>query len=310
MTCHKKRYNDLNTHLKKKFGERIYKVSLHTGMPCPNLIGANQGCSYCNFHAYTTINALESPLQKISITNQLNDGIDYIRKRHSADKCIAYFQNGSNTYGNHTWLKNIYEQSIAHPNIVGLAISTRPDCLSDQILDILEDINTRTFLWIELGLQSAHNTTLHYINRGHDTDCFIAACNQLHQRNIRFCPHIILGLPNETIHMMKQTAQLLNSVNSWGVKIHNLHILKNTTLAKQYGKQPFHIPSINEYANWVIDLLEILSPQMIIHRLNSHGPRQLTLSPLWSINKLATINEIENEFRKRNTWQARLYSYK
>jgi len=241
------------------------------------------------------------------IERQLSEGIEYIKKRHGTDKVIAYFQSGSNTYFPSKTLRPLLENVINKKNVVGLAISTRPDCIEDEHIEMLRGIAEKTFFWTELGLQSSHDKTLKIIERGHDVECFTKNHWALKEAGIKVCAHIILGLPSETLEDMLKTADFLNDIGIWGVKIHNLHVLKNTKLEEYYNEGKVKIPTLEEYANWVVMFLERLDPKIVIHRLNGHSPRHLTIAPTWSVNKLGTFNEIERQLKDRDTYQGKLF---
>lgn len=287
-------------------------MSLESGCTCPNLDGTigSHGCIFCNFLSYmpaTNQNDLKTSFANIPINQQVQNGLKYTKKRHRSAKAIAYFQSGSNTHSPADILRPIFEEAISHPQIVGLAISTRPDCIHEEHLEMFKSLASKKLLWIEMGLQSSHNSTLERIGRGHDVETFQRACEKLNETNIPICAHVILGLPGETQEMMLDTAHFLNSVKIWGVKIHNLHVLKNTILEKQFNEGQINIPSLETYANWVVDFLEALSPEIIIHRVNSHSPKSITIAPAWSINKLAIFNEVEKELERRNTCQGKKF---
>ncbi|MFH1830118.1 MAG: TIGR01212 family radical SAM protein [Pseudomonadota bacterium] len=303
------RYNSINEFLKARFGERVFKVSLEIGSSCPNRDGAisRQGCSYCHPEALRPSTYKDSDFSIISIQKQLEEGIDYIRRRHGSQKVIAYFQNGSNTYAPAQKLARAFTTAASHPCVKGLAISTRPDCIEQEHLTLLKDLSRETFIWVELGLQSAHEETLKKINRGHTVRDFSKACSQHVKRGIPVCAHVILGLPGETSEMMCETARFLNEIGVWGVKIHNLHVLKDTKMEEEYRKGKIEIPSLDVYAGRVVDFLEELSPEILIHRLNSHSPRHLTIAPKWSINKLATMNAVHDELERRDSWQGKRF---
>ena len=279
----KRRYHSINDVLKKRFGERTYKVMLDTGATCPNRDGAlaTAGCVFCNEQSYYPATDDKPSRTQHSISQQLEEGVAYARQRHDAEKFIAYFQRGSHTYGPLDTLTSSYEATLNHPDVVGLAISTRPDCLSEALCDTLAQIATKTMLWVELGLQSAHDTTLAHISRGHTVQDFIAAHARLRTRNIHTCAHIIVGLPGETGTQMIETAQFLARKGIWGVKIHNLHVLTGTKLEQMYQRNEVIIPTLEEYAGIVVDMLEHLPSEMVIHRINSHSPRRITVAPKW-----------------------------
>lgn len=305
------RYNSLNDWLKKKFGQRVYKISLDAHVDCPNRDGVvgRDGCVFCNFESYrpatTNLQNVTARHARHDIKSQLQDGIEYVRKRHRADKFISYFQSGTNTYGELDDLHKKWLDAIDDPGVVALAISTRPDCISKRSLDILSSLSEKIFLWIELGLQSANDHTLLRINRGHDSESFINTNVQLRKAEIPVCAHVILGLPEETTDDFKTTANFLNKQMVWGVKIHNLHILKNTRMENEYNDGKIKIPTLAEYAVWTREFIEQLSPEIIIHRFNSHSPRELTVAPSWSINKMGTLNAIEAELKKADSFQGK-----
>lgn len=301
------RYNSLSSFLKNKFGEKVYKVSLNGGFTCPNRDGSkgSGGCIYCNPES-------NQPLSKCSesIKEQLFRDIDYIKKRHrGTKKFISYFQHFSNTYKPAPELKKLYHEAISHPDVVGVAISSRPDCLNDETLKLLEQLNNETFLWLEFGLQSANDRTLDLLNRGHTSADFASAVKRAHGCGIMTCAHIILGLPNETHDDMMKTIALLAELKVWGVKLHNLHILKDTPLAKMYEEGKVPALSLEEYARLVVDCLERLPKETIIHRFNSHSPRRLTIAPAWSVNKLATMNAVHNELERRDAYQGKFCKF-
>jgi len=289
------RYNSINAALKKRFGCKVFKVSLEGGFGCPNRDGkiSTSGCAFCNEEAYLTK----------TLSPNLLDGIEYVKRRHGAAKFISYFQSGTNTYGPVKILKPLFEAAIDHPDVVGLAIGTRPDCITAENADLLEGLSRRTMLWVELGLQSANNETLRRINRGHTAFDFRNAAGILKQRNIPVVAHVILGLPGESIQDMHETAKFINETDIDGVKIHNLHVLKGTGLEKLYNEGKIELPALETYATWVADFLEQLKPSILIHRVNGHAPRHLTIAPQWSINKLAIFNAVERELKRRNTYQ-------
>ena len=299
------RYNSINALLSERFGERIYKVTLESGFGCPNRDNTKgrQGCSFCSAESLTPTTSIERAGPPGKISEQLKDGIEYVRKRHGAAKVIAYFQHGSNTYAPVAIAKEMFEQAIAHPAVVGLAISTRPDCIDAGYLAVFKALSARTMLWVELGLQSAHDETLNRIDRGHSVREFEDACSMLKSRGIPVCAHVILGLPKETREMMIRTARFLTKVGVWGVKIHNLHVLKGTRMEREYNEGRTPLPDLETYAGWVSDFIENLSPEIVVHRLNAHGPRKLTVAPEWSVNKLAVMNAVHAELARRNSSQ-------
>lgn len=302
------RYLNFNQVLKEKFGERVYRVTLNAGLTCPNIDGtrAKGGCTFCN-DDYLLANSWH---KKQNLDEQMRYGIDYIKHRHGAGKFLAYFQNGTNTHAPAADLKKIFEESLRHENVVGLAISTRPDCLGRDVLDVLSELGEKTYLWVELGLQSAQNHILEKINRAHSVEEFAEAVHKLNERKILTCAHMILGLPEETPEEMLAGADFLNALPVSGIKIHNLFVTEYTALAKQYREGNYTPLTLEEYVTLCVDYVERLRPDIIIHRLNAHGPERLTVAPDWSINKMATVNAIHNELEKRDAWQGKKWAAK
>lgn len=301
-----KRYNSLNAWLKNIFGERVFKVSLDASLSCPNRDGTFgvTGCAYCNLDSLFPATAPDGSACNMSIEAQLKEGVEYMAKRHHAKKFISYFQSGSNTHAPATKLRPVFAAALNHDDVVGLAVSTRPDCIEDEHIELFRELSLKTkVLWVELGLQSAHDSTLGIIERGHDVACFTNALRRLQSAGIKVCAHVILGLPGENHQMMMETADYLTREKVWGVKIHNLHILKGTKFAGLYKAGKINIPTLEEYASWVADFLERLSPEIIIHRVNSHSPRSLTIAPEWSVNKLDIFNAVDRELEKRGSGQ-------
>lgn len=297
-------YLSFNDVLKREFGERVYRVTLNSGLSCPNIDGtkAKGGCYFCNDDYLLA----KSWHKRQAISDQMDYGIKYIRERHGAKKYLAYFQNGTNTHASVDFLRPLFEEALAFPGVVGLAISTRPDSLPLPVLDLLSELNERTYLWVELGLQSAQNRVLDKINRAHTAEEFAAAAVKLAARQIRNCAHMILGMPDETENEMLAGADFLNALPVSGIKIHNMFVTKHTVLEKWY-KQGQYVPlTLENYARLCVDYLERLRPDIVIHRLNAHGPAGLTVAPEWSVNKLATVNAIHAEITRRGTWQGRL----
>lgn len=302
-----KRYNSINDWLKGRFGERIYKVSLNSGCLCPNLDGTigTEGCIFCNLQSHNPAHSLQGVKQGASINRQLEDGLSYVMKRHGATKVIAYFQSGSNTHMAANLLAPMFKDAISNPHVVGLAVSTRPDCIGKDHIELLRELGQKTFLWVELGLQSSNDDTLKLIGRGHGAAEFSKAAQTLRDSKISICAHVILGLPGENIETMLETAKFLNEHKVWGVKIHNLHVLRGTRLEKLYNDGKVKLPTLAEYADWVVSFLEVLDPGIIIHRVNSHSPRNLTVAPDWSVNKLAIFNKVEEILKEKDSWQGK-----
>jgi len=300
------KYNSFNEHLKKRFGQKIYRVTLNTGLTCPNIDGtrAKGGCYFCN-DDYLLAKSWhkQQPLQ-----DQLEYGIQYIRERHNTDKYLAYFQNGTNTHASVEVLRPLFMKVLNQEGIVGMMISTRPDCLGEDVLDLLSEINDQTYLWVETGLQSPQNHILEKINRAHTVEEFAEAAMHLRKRNILNCAHIILGMPDETEEEMINGVKFINNLPVNGIKIHNMFVTKYTALAKWYQEGQYQPLELKRYAELCVDYLERLRPDVIIHRLNAHAPARLTVAPNWSVNKLGTLNAIHEEILKRDTFQGKFYN--
>ena len=293
-----KRYHTLNYYYKKKYGKKVFKVSLNAGFSCPNKKDG-YGCIFC------------SKIGSGDFAGNINDDIivqfEKVKKqmlnKWNDAYYIAYFQANTNTYADVDTLKKVYEPVLKLDNVVGLSIATRPDCISDECLNYLCDLNKRTDLTIELGLQSIYDETLKFINRGHDLKCFDDCVKRLKDNNIKVVVHIINGLPNETKDMMINTVKHLDELNIDGIKIHMLHILKDTPLADYYSKNKFHILTKEEYIDIVINQLEILDPQIVIHRITGDPKKEDLIEPTWLLKKFQVLDDIDKEMVKRNTYQ-------
>lgn len=297
-----KRYNTVNNFYRKNFKSKVFKIPLNGNFTCPNRDGtlSYKGCIFCSEKGSGDF----AGDPKLSLEKQFNDVKAVMLKKWPDGKFIAYFQANTNTYGPLNKIKALFEASLLlDDNIIGLSVATRPDCLSDEILDYLSDLNERTYLTIELGLQSMHQKTLQFINRGHDLQCFIDACKKLRDRHINVVVHIINGLPGETKNDMLETVSFLNNLDIQGIKIHMLFIQKNTELAHTYLLNPFPLLSLEAYVDIVVSQLELLNDSIIIHRLTGDAPRQELIAPLWTLKKFIVSNEIDKLMRKKDTYQ-------
>lgn len=301
-----KRYNSFNRVLKDIFAARVYKIGLRLDFTCPNRDGkvAVGGCIYCNNAGHTP----QDYRPRTSIKEQLERGAAAIRRRHRAEKFIAYFQSYTNTYDSVSKLERLYREALDFPGVVGLSVATRPDCVPDDILDLMTDLSRHTYLWLELGLESMHNRTLQWVNRGHGLREFVDAAERCKNRGLRLCTHLILGFPTESREEMLQTPEFLNRLDIDGVKLHNLHVIKNTVLEKFYHARDFSLISQSEYVSLVIDFLERLNPEISVHRLTGETYRAITVAPDWSVNKIGVHNAIHKEIEERDGWQGRLYT--
>jgi len=296
-----KPYNLFSEHLKKIFGRRIHKISVDAGFSCPNRAGTRNltGCLFCNPEGSGAIGIR----QGLSIRNQLEDGKEVMTRKYKARGFLAYFQPFSNTFAPVEKLRALYDEALAVEGVVGLAVGTRPDCISGEAMELLADYARKTYFWLELGLQSIHDATLTAINRGHDYQAFLAAFQAARKKGVRVCVHVILGLPGEDRARMLATAEEMARLQVDGIKIHLLHILDNTPLADLYRAGKIGVMGQAEYISLAVDFIERLHPDTLIHRLTGDGPRDQLLAPLWSLNKWEVINAIDDEFRLRNSRQ-------
>jgi len=298
-TLDNKRYHTLNYFYRAKFNNKVFKVPLDAHMNCPNKINGN-GCIYCSDNSKSNIINSSDNIQEQFINN-----IKILENKWPNIFYIPYFQAGTNTFGPLNELKQLYESLLNYDKVVGLAIATRPDSLSDELIEYLGELNKKTFLTIELGLQSSNENTLNFIKRGHDVKCFIDAVVKLHKKGIFVVAHIINGLPYETEKDMLNTVKLLNDINIDGIKIHMLYISKNTELATIYEKEKFHILSKDEYIDIVIKQLELLDEKIVIERITGDPIKEELITPDWLLKKFCVLNDIDKEMVKRNSYQGK-----
>lgn len=296
------RYYNLDYYLKDRFQTKVFKVALNGNFTCPNRDGtiSNKGCIFCSPEGSGEF----AGNRHDSFVKQFHDVKTVIHHKWPNASYIVYFQANTNTYAPLEKLKQIYEEAIhLDSNIVAISIATRPDCLGEEILDYLEELNHYIPVWIELGLQTIDEQTAIFINRGYKLEVFTQAVTNLHRRGIEIIVHIINGLPNETKEMMLNTIRFLNSQKIQGIKIHSLFVLKQTALGNLYEKNPFKMLSLVEYVDIVCEQLALLREDIVVHRLNGDAPRELLIEPQWSIKKLVVMNEIDKEMKKRNYFQ-------
>ena len=299
-------YYDLNSYLRNIFGCRVQKISLDAGLTCPNRDGhiSTGGCIYCNSRGSGT----GASSQGLSITEQIMRGKEFLKKRYKAQKFIAYFQSFSNTYGPYEKLKGLYEEALAIDDIVGLSIGTRPDCVDESVLTLLESYAKDYLVWIEYGLQSIHDRTLAAINRGHDVECFKGAVDKTRGRGLKICAHVILGLPFEDRHDMLATAKAVAAIGIDGIKIHLLYVVKGTRMEKLYLEGEYRCLEQEEYANLVCDFLELLPPDMVIQRLTGDPHPHELVVPEWSLRKNETLSRIKEILAERESWQGKRFN--
>jgi len=302
----KNRYYDLNSYLRNIFGCRVQKISLDAGLTCPNRDGriARGGCIYCNARGSGTGAMKEG----MTITAQIVKAKEFLKRRYKAEKFIAYFQSFSNTYGPYEKLKGLYEEALALDDIVGLSIGTRPDCIDESILTLLETYTRDYLIWIEYGLQSIHDRTLAFIHRGHDGNCFKRAVEQTRDRGIKICTHVIVGLPFEDRRDMLATAKAVAAMGIDGIKIHLLYVVKGTRMERLYLEGTYRCLEQEEYANLVCDYLEILPPDMVIQRLTGDPHPAELVAPEWSLRKNETLSLIREILADRDSWQGKRFS--
>lgn len=298
-----KPYYSLSSYLKKEYNEKIYKLSLDGGMTCPNRDGTigNNGCIFCSEGGSGDF----ASSRKLSITEQIEEAKNKIKTKTSCKKFIAYFQAYTNTYAPLSYLKKIFTEAIKHPDIEVVSIATRPDCLSKEVIVLLDELNQIKPVWIELGLQTIKESSALFIRRGYPLSTFTDAVSALKERNIPIIVHVILGLPDETTEDMLKTIDFVGSLHVSGIKLQLLHVLKNTDLANHYLEHHFETLTLEEYIDILITGIERLPKQMVIHRITGDGPKSLLIAPLWSSNKKLVLNTIHQEFKKRNSWQGK-----
>lgn len=297
-------YKAYGRYLKAKFGEKVHKVSVHAGFSCPNRDGtvARGGCAYCNIVSFTP----ESARPRYSVRDQVEAGMAYVRQRFKVDKFIVYFQPYSNTYAPVEHLEQLFRDALRIPNVVGLAIGTRPDCLEEPKLELLRELSEETDISLEIGIESIFDDTLRQLNRGHDFACTQDAIRRARAHGLQVTAHVILGFPWETETQWLQAAAVINDLDIRILKIHNLHVVRHTELARQFEASPFRVFSFAEWQDLVIRYLERISPEIVIERLYGEAPRELLIAPRWNLTAAEIIQSIESEMIKRKTYQGRL----
>lgn len=297
------RYNSLNNYLKTKYGCKIYKLSLSSGLSCPNRDGtlSSSGCIFCSNGGSGEF-ASDCHL---NITEQIESAKTKVSKKIKDGKYIAYFQSFTNTYGHIDYLRKIFTEAINHPDIVALSIGTRPDCLPDNVLELLDELNQIKPVWVELGLQTIHESTAKYINRGYSLNIFDSAVSKLNSLNIDVIIHLIIGLPFETSKDIIDSVRYVCSKPISGIKLQLLHVLKNTPLEKEYLLNKFKVLSLEEYTNILAECLCNIPPDIVIHRITGDGPKSLLIAPKWSSDKKRVLNYINHYFEEFNIIQGK-----
>ena len=300
-----KRFLSFNHYLRKIFGEKIFKISLDGGFSCPNRDGtvALGGCTFCSAQGSGDFVQMHTA----PLSEQFERYKNKLREKWAGEKFIAYFQAFSSTHAPVSVLRERFENILLEEDVVGLSIATRPDCLPEDVIAYLAQLNQRTFLWVELGLQTIFDDTAASFNRGYQFETYLKAVEKLRMHKIRICTHIINGLPGENREMMLESARTIAKLDVQGIKIHLLHLLKNTPMVQLYNTDKLRFLERDEYVTLVCDQLEILPPDMVIHRLTGDGPRDKIIGPLWSIKKWETLNAINRLLEVRDSWQGKYY---
>lgn len=302
---HGKPYYSLDAYCKNTFQHKCYKIALNTHMSCPNRDGTlgTRGCIFCSAGGSGDFAV---SVQGKSIQEQLREGLSLFHNKKTGNSFIAYFQAYTNTYAPFPYLEQVYTEALSCPDVCGISIATRPDCLPEDVLQLLARLKTEypdKFIWVELGLQTIHQKTAEFIRRGYPLSCFAAAMERLHALNIPTIVHVILGLPHETPEMMLETIDYLNQVKPFGVKLQLLHVLKDTDLADYYLQGNFETLTKEAYLELVVSCLKHLSPDIVVHRVTGDGPKELLIAPTWSCNKRDVLNSLHKLMKEKNTQQ-------
>lgn len=302
-----KRYNDYSGYFKELFSERVQKLSIHAGFTCPNRDGSKGtgGCTYCNNQTFNPAYCQTG----IDITEQITTGITFFGTKYKTQKYLAYFQAYTNTYDRLEVLTAKYEEALKNPNIIGIVVGTRPDCVNDEILDYFKELQKRVYVTIEYGIESTNNDSLKLINRGHTYEESIEAIVNTAKRGIPVGAHMILGLPREDRAQIIKHAVELSKLPIETLKLHQLQLIKGTRMAKQYELFPdwFHLYTASEYVDLVIDFLEVLNPTIVMERFISQSPKELLVAPIWNLKNFEFLAKVEKRLKERDTYQGRLY---
>jgi len=300
-----KRFHTWNYEMHEQFSNKVFKVMLDAGFTCPNRDGsvAKGGCTFCSARGSGDF----AGSRRDDLVTQFNNVRDRQHLKWPNAQYIGYFQAYTNTYAPVEELREYYEVILQQPGVVGLSIATRPDCLPDDVVEYLAELNQRTYLWVEMGLQTIHNSTSELINRAHDTACYEEAVQKLRRHGIRVCTHIIHGLPQETHEMMLDTVSAVARMDVQGIKIHLLHLMRKTPMVKQYEAGLLRFLEMDEYVKLIVDSLEMLPPEMIVHRLTGDAPREMLIGPMWSLKKWEVLNAIDDELKARDSWQGKYW---
>jgi radical SAM protein (TIGR01212 family) len=298
-----RRYRPLSAHLRARFGANVRGVTIDAGFTCPNVDGTvtTGGCVFCDNRSFSP----NRRLPRATVRAQVERGVAILGKRFAAERFLAYFQAGTNTHAPVEKLRRLYDEALAHPQVVGLTVGTRPDSVPDPVLDLLEEYAARTHVSLELGLQTIHDRSLDWMNRGHHFDAFLDAVERCRGRRFELCAHVILGLPGESRLDMVATAEALARLPVHGVKIHNLYVVKGTPLEEMYRRGEMQVLERDEFAGLVCDFLERTPADRVIHRLSGDAPPDFLVAPAWCADKPALLRAIDAEFARRDSWQGK-----
>lgn len=297
------RYYSYNFDLRCRFGHRVQRVSVDAGFTCPNVDGtvAVGGCNFCDNRSFSPSRRL--PRQ--SLLNQISEGISRLKQRYKCDHFMAYFQPATNTYAPVDRLRQLYDDALSHPQVVALAVGTRPDCVADDVLDLLQEFAERTYVSVEYGMQTIHNRSLDWMNRGHHHDATVDAMKRSVSRGFQTCLHVILGLPGESHQDMLKTAHEVASLAPGAVKLHNLYAVKNTPFGEQVIQGKYDLMERDEYVRTLVDFLEILPPDIVVERISGEAPPAYFIGPSWCLDKPAVRRAVDEEWQTRDSWQGK-----
>lgn len=299
-------YYPYSHYLRHRFGGRVQKVSIDAGFTCPNVDGTvtTGGCTFCDNRSFSPSRRL--PRQ--SILSQIDEGIRQLQRRYDCQRFLAYFQPATNTYAPVSRLRQVYHEALSHPLVVGISIGTRPDCLGEDVLTLLENLSKATFLQLELGLQTIHEASLRWMNRGHGYAEVPEVVKRCQDRGLDLGAHVILGLPGETHEDMMETAREMGRLGLHSIKIHNLYVVRDTPLADQYERGEVQLLDRDTYIRTLVDFIELLPPDMVVERISGDAPGDFFLGPSWCLDKPAVLLALKAEFRRRQTYQGRFYT--
>jgi len=304
---HQKRYNDYSSYIKRTFGERVQKVSVNAGFTCPNRDGSKGtgGCAFCNNSTFNP--SYCGP--ELSILEQIEKGTSFFRPKYQTQQYLAYFQAYSNTYGETAYLIEQYQEALSHPKVTGIVLGTRPDCISDDLLDVLKEWRKDYYIAIELGAESTSDETLELINRGHSYDETIDAAQRISQAGIPVGLHMILGLPGEDRAQLLEHASVVSQLPISFLKLHQLQIVRGSAFANIYDNDPgyFNLFTAEEFIDLVVDFLELMNPAIVMERFISQAPHDLLIAPRWGLKNFEFVAKVEKRLAERDTWQGKKY---